>query len=157
MDAHSLRITVQEKIRDHTGKKESFAFESNLVSNYSYEIVTELSTKGYSTYLVYIGANELSTLNFRIDQRVQEGLHYVSPEDVRQRYEEALRKLPSNLKHFDKVVFLDNSLQGEVPAEILHVEKGVIKWKSQQTPIWLNQILPTIQKLSAVYAKLQQE
>lgn len=153
-DIHSLRLTVQDRINNHVQRKESFAFESNLVSNYSFDIVQDLSAKGYQTYLYYIGASDLKILNARIDQRVSEGLHYVSPAEVKQRYEEALKKLPSNLKHFDKVSFLDNSVQGIEPSEVLKMERGVIKWISAETPTWLAQILPSIQRLSGAYEKL---
>ena len=135
-------------------RKESFASESNLVSNYSFDIVNDLSAKGYQTYLFYIGVSDLKILNTRIDQRVEEGLHYISPADVKQRYEDALKKLPSNLKHFDKVVFLDNSVQGVQPFEVMNLHRGVIKWISAETPIWLVQILPSIQRLSAAFEKL---
>lgn len=154
IDTHSLRLTVQDRINNHVQHKESFAFESNLVSNYSFDIVNDLSAKGYQTCLFYIGANDLAVLNSRIAQRVQEGLHYVSPEDVKQRYQEALKKLPSNLKHFDKAVFLDNSVQGAAPTEILHLERGIIKWRTTAEPVWVAQILPTIQRLSSAYEKL---
>lgn len=151
---HSLRAIIQAKINNHMLRKESFALESNLVSNYSYDIVRDLSAKNYKTYLFYIGAGDLNILNNRISQRVKEGLHYVSPAEVKQRYEEALKKLPSNLKHFDKVLILDNSIHGQAPSEILKMEKGIVTWISQQTPTWLAPILPTIQKLSLAYEKV---
>jgi predicted ABC-type ATPase len=135
-------------------RKESFAMESNLVSNYSYDIVRDLSARSYQTYLLYIGASDLNTLNQRISQRVKEGLHFISPLEVKQRYEEALKKLPSNLKHFDRVELLDNSIQGQAPSQILVMEKGIIKWKTEQTPTWLTSILPTIEKLSSAYEKI---
>lgn len=98
IDIHSLRLAVQDRINNHVLHKQSFAFESNLISNYSFDIVIDLSVKGYQTCLFYIGANDLAVLNSRIAQRVHEGLHYVSPEDVKQRYETSLKKLPGHLK-----------------------------------------------------------
>jgi predicted ABC-type ATPase len=154
MDAFTLRSTIQEKIIEMKKEQKSFALESNLVSNHSYDICVELRAKGYTTILYYIGANELAVLNARIEKRVRKGFHYISPEDVKSRYEEALIKLPSNLKHFDKAVFIDNSYQGKWITEVLQVENGVIV-KAYDKPQWLKGILPTIEKLSKAYALLR--
>lgn len=155
MDAFTLRSTIQGKVNTLIKENRSFALESNLVSNYSYSIVDELSKKGYETILYYIGADDLMILNQRIDKRVrEEGLHYVSPEDVRRRYEEALLKLPSNLKYFDKVIFIDNSIQGNWIKEVLHLQKGVITKTFDFEPKWLKGIMPIIKKLSNAYSRL---
>jgi predicted ABC-type ATPase len=129
--------------------------ESNLVSNFSFEIVNDVATKNYSTALYYIGATDLTILNQRIQDRVLLGLHYVSPADVQTRYNEALAKLPSNLKLFDRVSFLDNSSQGPAPTEALRLERGIVVWESPSLPQWLERILPSIRRLSAAYETLK--
>ncbi len=154
IDSFGLRTAVQSKINNHIFNKESFALESNLVSNYSFEIVPEVTSKGYHTSLFYLGAEDLSVLNARIQQRVAEGLHFVSPQDVKERYQEALTKLPLNLKYFDKAVFLDNSVQGIDPTEVLELKKGIIEWRKDPLPFWLNNIFPIIEKLSKAYSKM---
>jgi predicted ABC-type ATPase len=154
MDAFTLRSTIQEKINTLIKERKSFALESNLVSNYNYAIVGELNRKGYETILYYLGADDLTILNQRIEKRVrEEGLHYVSPEDVKKRYQEALSKLPSNLKYFDKAIFIDNSLQGKWVTEVLHLANGVIVKDFGHEVKWLKGIMPTIKKLSNAYSK----
>lgn len=129
----------------------SFAIESNLVSNYSYEIIKDLSAKGYFTELIYIGVDKLDTLNERILERTDLGEHYISPADVAQRYKEALSKLPVNLKYFDEAVFADNSQPGGNIREILQLQNGIIVARSQSMPTWINGILPIIERLSHAY------
>jgi predicted ABC-type ATPase len=153
-DAFSMREEIQRRISLCIEHRASFGFESNLVYNYNYDIVNELSAKNYRTVLYFIGADNVNTLNERIRQRVVLGFHYVAPADVSDRYKSTLQKLPANLKLFDKAILFDNSIQDVFPKEILHLEKGMITWKSDHPPIWLNEILPTIQKLSDAYQKL---
>jgi predicted ABC-type ATPase len=71
IDQFSLRALIKSRIENHVRTRESFAMESNLVSNYSYEVVQDLSAKGYQTELIYVGVSYLNTLNKRIEQRVQ--------------------------------------------------------------------------------------
>ena len=125
------------------------------MSNFSYDIVKEVAARGYSTALYYIGATNVSVLNTRIQTRVALGFHYVSPEDVESRYKEARQKLPSNLKLFDKVVLLDNSVQGATPSEVLQLERGIIKWEAAVIPKWLEQMLTSIRGLSHAYQTLE--
>jgi predicted ABC-type ATPase len=155
IDGFSLREEIQRRISSNVAQHKSFGIESNVVNNHNYEIVHEVSSKNYQTVLYFIGAENLEILNSRIRQRVLLGHHYVSPEDVRERYRSALQKLPSNLKLFDRAIFLDNSIQNAPPVEVLHLEKGVIKWRLAYTPEWLFQILPIIEKLSAAYQKIK--
>jgi predicted ABC-type ATPase len=154
MDAFTLRTTIQEKISELAKGKKSFALESNLVSNHSYDVCLELKARGYNTVLYYIGANELATLNARIEKRVRKGFHYVSPQDVKRRYEESLMKLPSNIKYFDKAIFIDNSYHGRWVTEVLQLENGIIV-KAYEIPQWLKGILPIIEKLSKAYTLLR--
>jgi predicted ABC-type ATPase len=155
IDQFSLRNLIRVKIDAYVRARESFAMESNLVSNYSYEIVQDLSSKGYQTELLYIGVNDLETLNLRIQQRVLLGKHYISPKDVEQRYKEALQKLPSNLKLFDAASFFDNSVADSKPIELMQLRNGIIVSQQDQLPQWLLGRYPIIEKLSVAYRKLR--
>jgi predicted ABC-type ATPase len=155
IDQFSLRNLIKTKIDSYISARESFAMESNLVSNYSYEIVQDLSSKGYQTELLYIGVNDLDTLNQRIQQRVLLGKHYISPKDVEQRYNEALQKLPVNLKLFNVASIFDNSAADENPIELMQLRNGVIISRSDSLPQWLATRYPIIEKLSMAYRKLR--
>jgi predicted ABC-type ATPase len=150
MDQFSLRIHIRDLVNTYVRAHESFWLESNLVSNYSYDIVADLAKKKYFTQLVYMGVDELNTLNERINERVKLGQHYVSPADVAQRYKDSLSKLPVNLKLFNEATLIDNS-QTANPIEVLQLQDGIIVSKPAQSPAWLLTILPTIERLSNAY------
>lgn len=155
IDQFSLRNLIKAKIDVYVRTNESFAMESNLVSNYSYEIVQDLSAKGYQTELLYIGVNDLDTLNQRIKQRVLLGKHYISPNDVEQRYRDALQKLPANLKLFDVASIFDNSVNDANPVELMQLKNGIIVSQQDKLPQWLLAKYPIIEKLSMAYQKLR--
>jgi predicted ABC-type ATPase len=155
IDQFSLRNLIKIRIDSYIRKRESFAMESNLVSNYSYEIVQDLPSKGYQTELLYIGVNDLDTLNQRIQQRVLLGKHYIPPKDVEQRYQEALQKLPSNLKLFDVASIFDNSVADANPVELMQLRNGVIVSQQDKLPQWLLDKHSIIEKLSKAYQKLR--
>ncbi len=110
IDQFSLRIHIRELVNSYARERKSFSLESNLVSYYSYDIVKDLSAKGYFTQLLYFGVEKLQTLNDRIAERVKFGQHYVSPHDVASRYHDPLSKLPVNLKPFNEASLIDNGL-----------------------------------------------
>ena len=44
IDTFGLRILIQDRVQSHIRALESFAMESNLVSNFSFEIVNDVAT-----------------------------------------------------------------------------------------------------------------
>lgn len=143
-------------MNQYVSERKSFALESNLVSNYSYDIVKDLSDKGYFTELLYIGVNDEQILNQRIAERVKLGKHYVSPTDVSQRYKDSLSKLPANLKLFNEAVLVDNSNYAD-PREVLQLQDGIVVSKPDSLPEWLEKIFPTIQRLSSAYEAIREK
>jgi hypothetical protein len=49
---------------------------------------------------------------------------------------------------------VDNSVQGIDPTEVLELKKGIIEWRKDPLPFWLNNIFPIIEKLSKACSKM---
>ncbi len=77
---------VLQQIHDYARSGVDFAFETTLSGKSYVSLLTELKTKGYALHLFFLWVPSPELAIARIIDRVAEGGHYVSAEDVRRRF-----------------------------------------------------------------------
>ena len=118
---------IRGLIVDNISKRKPFIIESNWDTGITYGYSHFAKEKGYKIKLIYLGVSDLDILNQRVSERKTLGLHYISPNEVRIKYIQALERLPQEIQKFDSVVLLDNS--GIEPKFLLELRNQKIIFK----------------------------
>jgi len=77
---------VLQQIHDYASRSVDFAFETTLSGKSYVDLLTELKSKGYAPHLFFLWIPSPELAIARIKDRVAEGGHHVSAEDVRRRF-----------------------------------------------------------------------
>ncbi|MHB8254545.1 MAG: AAA family ATPase [Acidiferrobacter sp.] len=118
----------------------SFAVDTTLSGNRELELMNRAAKIGYKINLVFIGINDVSVCQGRIEERVADGGHNVPDEDVRRRYARSLTNLAEAIARADRAFVLDNS--GENRRLLFSVERGRVRHLTSRLPLWAKSALP---------------
>lgn len=128
--------------RNYLDNNQSFAVETTLSGNTYLKMMREAKQKGWVVNLIYIGIDNVEVNIARVSQRVLQGGHNVSIEDIRRRYERSLQNLPTALQLADNISIYDNSSPiGH--QNLLTIENGRINQQVPELPPWLTKVLPS--------------
>lgn len=123
-------------IREHLLKnKSSFCFESVMSHPSKIKEIKEAKQQGYRIYLYFICLDSADVNVSRVQNRVQKGGHYVSPDKVKSRYTKTLENLLPLLRVVDKAYLIDNSNDMTIIAE-LEDGKLTLKEDGDKLPNW---------------------
>jgi|APCry1669188910_1035180.scaffolds.fasta_scaffold156491_1 predicted ABC-type ATPase len=111
-----------EQIKEKSGNKIDFAFETTLSGKTYAPIISDLKKTGYRINMFYLWVPHISVSIERIKERVRHGGHNV-PEDIAaRRYLKSIRNLFSvYFPLLDTLRFYDNSVE---PAELVFHKDG---------------------------------
>tara|TARA_R110002111_G_scaffold34821_1_gene68809 strand:- start:267 stop:863 length:597 start_codon:yes stop_codon:yes gene_type:complete len=143
---------IQNRIKDHINNKVSFVIESNLDINSAYSHANLAKKNGYNVHLIYMGVDDQSILNKRIEDRAKLGLHFISPPQVKSKYAAALSGLPNKIHTFNTVNFLDNS--SKRPIQIFYLENNMVIYKVKSMPKWAKKVFDRYIQLEKYKSKL---
>ena len=125
-------------------ERASFAIENNLADDDTWKFLKEVQISGCEVHLVYMSTDDLSILNFRIEQRALAGEHFVRPDIGEERYIVGLKLLNHYIEIPDVLYLIDNSASLVLAAKI---SKGKILTISPNLPQWIKTyILERLQK-----------
>jgi predicted ABC-type ATPase len=136
----------REMLRRETaylGNGTSFAVETTLAGTSVLHLMERARARAFSVHLIYIGVDDVATLLGRIAQRVARGGHDVAEPDVRRRYTRSLSNLSLAVDRANRVQIIDNS-SDQGPIEVLMLEQGQIRRRSDITPRWVTIALSPI-------------
>ncbi len=85
----SAEKIIQDRIMDHLKNNRTFVIESNLDTPSAYGFAHYAKENDYKTHLIYLGVDDQNILNKRISDRTKLGLHYISPPQVKAKYQAA--------------------------------------------------------------------
>lgn len=146
---------VNQRIKDAFKSRNSFLIESNLNIPSSYKLMDIALKNGYKIRLKFMCVDNLEILNERIEERAIRGLHYISPHEVEQKYQSALRLLPSKIALFDDCELLDNSRNRSEPIAILTFKKGELIFQNKKLPDWTQKVLNKYNHLKKYLDKIK--
>ncbi len=126
---------VVRQIQGYLGSRVSFEVEMTLASRRTLETMRYAKVNGFLIDLVYICLDTPERSVLRVNQRVLQGGHDVSDEDVRRRYWRRLANLPEAVRISDRAVLFDNS--GDEYRRMLEVRQGAVVWIAAKPAPWV--------------------
>lgn len=154
-------INVQEiangeatkQINGYLAKKMSFGFETNLADNDTWEFIKRVQMLGYKIIINFFCVDNIAVCINRVLSRVKEGGHYVRPDIIQYRYENALGFLKRNKDIPDILELTDNTFE---PINCLTLNKGEIIFQSKPLPIWIQNIIEAKEVVTKKYETIEE-
>lgn len=113
----------------------SFTFETVMSHPSKVQFMREAQSKGYRTYLYFVSTENADINVDRVDIRVQEGGHSVSPEKIRERYVKSLGLLPEAVASSNRAYIFDNSESSAVL--LAEITEGIeLEYRVEDIPDW---------------------
>jgi predicted ABC-type ATPase len=138
LDPHGVTLAAGRetlrRIQGHLERRVSFAIETTLASKRTLGVMRTAKTAGFTVHLIYIGRDTAERAVLRVRQRVLQGGHDVSDEDVRRRYTRGLGNLPEAIRIADRAIIYDNSQNRH--RKLLESENSRITWTANKQPQW---------------------
>jgi len=106
--------------------KQDFAFESTLAGKTYITLIKNAKKKGYSIHIFFLWIPDVRLAKARIKQRVKNGGHDVSEEDIDRRFIRSRRNFINNYRSLsDAWIVFDNAL--DKPKEVVRSNSGNLK------------------------------
>lgn len=115
----------------------SFTYETVMSHAGKINFMAQARKLGYRVYLYYIATNDPDININRVDIRLAQQGHGVSPEIIRSRYYKSLENLKEAVIHTDRAFLFDNSgEQSKLLAEIVDGKDVTLEVDATQLPNW---------------------
>lgn len=114
-------------------RRQTFTFESVMSHPSKLDLLCHAQAAGYRTYLYYVCLEDAEACVDRVNARVREGGHSVSPNKIRQRYHRSLGLLADAIQCSTRAYMFDNT--GEIE-HVAEVENGAIVEHIESLPDW---------------------
>ncbi|MCQ2562382.1 MAG: zeta toxin family protein [Alphaproteobacteria bacterium] len=108
---------ILKQISSHIQNKQNFIYETVSASNTHLRIMNQAKQEGFRVASIFIGLSSKNLSFARVQQRVANGGHDVSKEDIMRRYPIIIDKFPQLLTQSDTCLVLDNS--GTTPFKVM--------------------------------------
>lgn len=119
---------------------EKITFETVMSHRSKVEILKRAHSEKYKNYLYFICTENAEINKFRVDERVRNGGHPVTPQKIEERYYRSLKLLREAVKYTHRTFIFDNS--GSKSRFILDIYKGqIVTYRSRKIPVWVDQYL----------------
>ena len=120
-------------------KKVDFALETPFADNIGIDNIYYFKSLNYSIHGIFFGIDSLEILLDRIEYRVQEGGHRITPGNARYNYKYSMQNITFAIqkKLFDKIEFYDTEDNLKKVAEYTKTENILSVF---ETPRWFNGI-----------------
>lgn len=119
------RLTINEfetAILESFSEKKNFCYETNFDSNPIYW-VEKAKQLGYHLELHFYCLNSLEIAKRRVFYRTNNKGHFVSDKTIEYKWKEGYKNLNLYFKLFDKILLVDNSIDGYQPKNICTLSK----------------------------------
>ena len=145
---------IVRRIQNYLDARVSFAIETTLASQRTLETMRSAKANGFRIDLVYICLDTPERSVLRVNERVLQGGHDVSDEDVRRRYMRSLANLPEAVRIADRAVLYDNS--GDEYRRMLEIRQGVAVWIAAKPVAWAAELRKALAGSAALTRDLEQ-
>ncbi|MDY4840968.1 MAG: zeta toxin family protein [Alphaproteobacteria bacterium] len=114
IDAGKIVIAELEK---KLKSRKSFVYETTSSGKAHLKYMDRAQKAGFKIATIFIGLANVELSHLRVQQRVREGGHNVSAEDIERRYPNIIKNFPEMLKRSDVSAVFDNS--GKTPFKLI--------------------------------------
>lgn len=138
-DIAAGRETVRQ-VRSSIEQKKSFSIETTLGGKSVLGQMKQAKAAGFHVHLYYVGLNSPELHIARVAQRVAQGGHDISPEDIRRRFVTSKQNLPEAMLLADRTLIFDNTKEYQQAVE---VNRGKLKQKlpENEMPVWVKDVV----------------
>ena len=130
---------VKDNIRNHFDSHKSFVYETTASGQTHLKIMEEAKNRGYKIATIFIGLSKVELSHLRVQKRVQEGGHFVEPEDIERRYPRVIKNFPEMLSRSDLAAVFDNS--GNEPYRLIFLMDKYHFRIFYKYPRWVNEAI----------------
>lgn len=124
-------------VHNQIAKGESFAIETTLRSQTTFEQARLAKTAGFQIEVRFLALADLATHVERVKTRADAGGHGASESTLRRIHSSSLNNLPRAAEEADHLWVYDNSLIGGPPRFVLEANSGRIVYVDDPPPQWL--------------------
>jgi predicted ABC-type ATPase len=124
----------------------NFSYETNFHQGSSFNNCIRASNQNFETFLYFLLVDNVQTCKDRVDQRYEEGGHYVDHNTIDSRYINGLKNLNIAHKHFDNVLIFNTSKDYQVDP-VLNIKHGELANLFQPIPKAVQEYLMDIASL----------
>lgn len=134
--------------------KQDFAYEGHFNGDGPWETVKRFKDAGYGVHMVFLGLSDVVLSVGRVEKRVEQGGHYVSPYNVEVNYEGNLKYLNDRFRVLNSLTVFDTS--APQPRLLVSLTLGKVEYKAPELPRWFREGLPNVALLTEGQAPKQQ-
>ena len=142
---NGIRKTVNREfetfVRNRIERLQSFAIETTLRGDVTFEQAKLAKAAGFSVEMRYIALRDFATHLERVQARADAGGHSASERTLRAIYEASLRNLPRAVREMDMLWVYDNTPIDANHPLILQAQEGEIQFLKEPPPSWLRDAL----------------
>ncbi len=126
-----------EFVTNYVNRRESFAIETTLRSQVTFEQARLAKSAGFRIEMRYLALNGFSMHLERVKTRADAGGHSASEAILRRIHDASLGNLPRAVEDMDQLWIYDNSRFGGPPKLVMETKAGKIVFLEDPPPAWL--------------------
>ncbi len=119
----------------------AFTYETVMSHPHKIEFLKKARNKGFRVYLYYVATEDPIISTQRVNIRVEQGGHYITPDVIKNRYYKSLNNLKEAIKQTHRAYVFDNTnSQGNLIVEITNGIDVALN-DAVETPLWVVECL----------------
>jgi predicted ABC-type ATPase len=124
-------------IADHIRERKSFAFETTLRSEITFEQARSAKAAGFEVEMRYVALNDFAMNLERVKIRADKGGHSAPESVLLGIYDASIHNLTRAIREMNVLRVYDNSEWGSVPRLLLESKEGNVLYRALRLPEWL--------------------
>ncbi|RBQ10046.1 zeta toxin family protein [Pedobacter miscanthi] len=138
------RLVYEMKVA--ISKQEHFVLETPLSDPYYWTYINLFDDAGYQVQLNYLCLDTVEQCKARVQQRISEGGHAVSPETIKGVYNMNLVHINSQLNSFARLELYDGTI---IPTMLCAIDNNKVEYYHSEAfkKTWIKKGLPTLYKM----------
>ena len=132
-----VNFDFEKFVAHHIDRRESFAIETTLRGQVTFEQARYARSVGYLIEMRYMALNGFSLHLERVKSRADAGGHSASETTLRRIHDSSLGNLPRAVEEVDELWVYDNSKLGGPPRLVMEAKAGAIVFVEDPPPVWL--------------------
>jgi predicted ABC-type ATPase len=131
-----VALECRRFVERHIADRASFAVETTLRSDAAIRQAEAANAAGFSTFLFFLGTEDVRLNIDRIATRGRMGGHSSPEADIREIFAASMANLPRAVAVFSHVDCFDNSRSGADPVRVLAFDRGRLLYRADPLPAW---------------------
>ena len=131
-----VALECQRFVEQHIADRTSFAVETTLRSDAAIRQAEAANAAGFSTFLFFLGTEDVRLNIDRIATRGQMGGHSSPEADIRAIFAASMANLPRAVAVFSHVDCFDTSRRSADPVRVLAFDRGRVVYRADPLPAW---------------------